>query len=67
MRNPFTEHPHSIGESYFSHFSFAFGLSIEIFTCAISALLHAIFPFLHKESTSKKLRILHYKTKNRTP
>ncbi len=46
MRNPFTEHPHAVGETYGEHLRFAFSFGLLMAWGAIAALVHAVFPFL---------------------
>jgi len=52
MQNPFTNHPHSVGETYFQHFVFAsiFGFRMLIGGCA--CLIHAVFPFWFQKTGS---------------
>lgn len=55
MENPFTQHPHSINESYLEHAYFAgrFGLSMMI--AGFACVIHAIFPFVFKKTASDML------------
>ncbi len=55
MKNIFTEHPHSINETYLQHMKFAaiFGFNMLIGGCA--CLIHAIFPFLFPKTGSDYL------------
>ena len=46
MRNPFTEHPRSVGETYWEHFRFAFAFGWLMTLGAAAALVHSVFPFL---------------------
>ena len=46
MRNPFTEHPHSVNETYFEHLGFALWFGLKMTWGGIAAIVHAVFPFL---------------------
>jgi hypothetical protein len=46
MSNPFTAHPHSVNETYWEHFAFAFGFGVKMGIGALAAVVHAAFPFL---------------------
>jgi len=48
----FTEHPRSVGETYFQHMTSAATFSGRMFTGALCCLLHAIFPFLFERTAS---------------
>lgn len=55
MKNIFTDHPHSIGETYWEHFLFACRFSFGMLLGGFACLIHAIFPFLCKTTASKLL------------
>jgi len=46
MSNPFTAHPHAVGESYAEHLGFAFRFGLKMTLGGVTALVHAVFPFL---------------------
>lgn len=52
MLRAFTDHPASVGESYWQHLAFALGFSFKLFVAAVAALVHAVFPFLFKTTAS---------------
>lgn len=52
MKNIFTQHPHSIGETYFQHMFFALRFSGGMFLCSVACLLHAFFPFIFQKTAS---------------
>ena len=56
MKNPFTRHPHEVGESYFKHMKTAFGYSIKLFGLSIVAFTHGLFPFLFVKTTSDNIK-----------
>ncbi|OGT31807.1 MAG: hypothetical protein A3E87_02405 [Gammaproteobacteria bacterium RIFCSPHIGHO2_12_FULL_35_23] len=53
MRNLFTDHPHSVGETYFQHLYFAVVFSRKLIVAGIACAIHAIFPFVFKTIASK--------------
>jgi len=68
----FTDHPHSVGETYWQHFVSASKISARLGVACISQVAHAIFPFIYPpfksdvESLSIFLEELHpEKRKNR--
>ena len=42
----FTEHPHSVGETYFEHMRFALRFGARMLIGGLAAIVHAVFPFL---------------------
>lgn len=55
----FTEHPKSVGETYFQHMAAAATFGVRMFTGALCCLLHAIFPFLFERTASQIIVELH--------
>ncbi|MBA3662010.1 MAG: hypothetical protein H0W64_09790 [Gammaproteobacteria bacterium] len=55
MKNLFTQHPHSLGESYFVHFKFACVFGFKMMLGGFACLLHSIFPFLFPKTASNIL------------
>jgi hypothetical protein len=55
MKNPFTVHPHSMGESYWKHFFFASLFGCSMLIAGVACILHAIFPFIFKTTGSNML------------
>ena len=58
MKNPFTKHPEEIGETYFQHLWFAGRIAWVAFWVSVTALVHALLPFLFKETASGMLKCL---------
>ena len=58
MRNPFTAHPHDVGESYLQHGAFACRYGARMTCGGIAALLHGVFPFLFQTTGSRITREL---------
>ena len=56
--NPFTKHPHSVGETYLEHFLIAVGVARQLLLAALAALIHALLPFLFPTTASNKIRAL---------
>jgi hypothetical protein len=52
MKNPFTDHPASVGETYFQHLCAASRFSFYLLMAGVSCLIHAFLPFLFKETAS---------------
>ena len=59
MNNPFTKHPHSIGETYIQHMGHALGFGLTFLILTIVAITHAIFPFAFIHTGSNKIKELH--------
>lgn len=55
LKKLFTEHPYSVKETYFEHFCFAFKFASDLFLAAFACFIHAIFPFLFKDTASDKV------------
>lgn len=56
--NPFTAHPHSVGETYTQHFGIAVGVARQLLTAALAAVVHALMPFLFATTASDRIRAL---------
>jgi hypothetical protein len=59
MRNPFTEHPESVGESYVEHMGVAFGFALRLFGAALACFVHGLLPFLFTRTGSTTVTRLH--------
>jgi hypothetical protein len=58
MRNPFTAHPASVGETCGRHFRFALAFGARMTLGGLAAAVHAIFPFLFITTASRALEEL---------
>ena len=58
MKNIFTKHPKSVGESYFKHFFHAIRFSGVLLILSFKALIHAILPFLYETKVSERVKSL---------
>ena len=56
--NPFVVHPHTLGLTYTKHARQAITYAATLATAAIAYLIHAIIPWLHTNTASKKIEIL---------
>ncbi len=61
----FTQHPATVGESYWGHMRFALGFAFWLFVAAGAALLHAIVPAVCETTASRILKRLHAKIESR--
>lgn len=59
MFRAFTDHPESVGETYFEHMHSASWFAMTMFVGGAACLLHAIFPFAFQKSGSRRIRDLY--------
>lgn len=59
MLRAFTQHPQTVGESYFEHLGSAWGFASTMMVGAIACLLHGLFPFAFQSAGSRRIRELH--------
>ena len=65
MKNIFTQHPQSVGETYFQHFRFAGFTGLKLILWGFIAIIHALFPFLFKTYVSSQISTLYHKITKR--
>ena len=65
MANIFTKHPKEVGESYLEHLWAAWKYSFILFLLFLTSLIHSIFPFIFKNTTSTKIIKMAEDLKNR--
>ena len=53
MNNPFTDHPHSVNETYWEHLGFALHFGLKMTWGGIAAIIHAVIPFLFVATAGK--------------
>jgi len=63
--NAFTEHPRSVGESYWRHMGVALSFAGSLLLAAAASLVHAIFPFLCTRTGSGIVMRLHARVMKR--
>lgn len=59
MFKAFTQHPETVGETYFQHLGSAWGFAATMLVGAAACLLHGLFPFAFKTAGSQRIRDLH--------
>lgn len=52
MSNIFTKHPHEVGETYCEHFRYAIRFSFYLLAGGVCCFIHAIFPFVFKDTAT---------------
>lgn len=55
----FTDHPHSVGETYFQHMGVAFSFGWKMLSTGCACLIHGIFPFLFTTRGKETIEELH--------
>jgi hypothetical protein len=65
MKNPFTKHPHSINETYLRHMIEALKYCIQFILLSIMTFVHAVFPFLFVNTSSKLIKKINKHLENR--
>jgi len=53
MRNPFTDHPNTVGETYGEHAVFAARYGFKMTLGGLAAIVHGLFPFLFRTTASR--------------
>lgn len=61
IKQAFTQHPESVGETYFEHLSHACGFGVRMVLGGFACILHGILPFLFVKTGSKQIETLHGK------
>jgi hypothetical protein len=59
LRNLFTEHPATAGETYWQHLGAAWGFSWRLMAASLACLVHALLPFLFVKTGSRAITELH--------
>jgi hypothetical protein len=57
----FSEHPASVGETYWQHQRVAFRFAFDLLVASLAALVHAFLPFLCVKTASRKIDHLHHR------
>jgi|TARA_Y100000356_G_scaffold32932_1_gene24618 TRAP-type mannitol/chloroaromatic compound transport system permease large subunit len=65
MNNPFTKHPHSVGETYLEHMKTALNTTIKIQLVVFIILIHAVFPFLFEQTGGDEIEKINNDLQNR--
>ena len=59
MKNLFTDHPTTVGETYTQHFAHAGGFGVRMVFAGLACIIHAVLPFLFVKTGSNALTVLH--------
>ncbi len=59
LKSLFTDHPASVGESYWQHQAMALSFSLRLLAGAVVCLVHAFLPFLFVKTGSGIITDLH--------
>jgi Family of unknown function (DUF6356) len=59
IKRAFTEHPASVGETYFEHLRRAMGFSVRMVAGGLACFVHALLPWLHTRTGSDTICALH--------
>ena len=58
MRKWFTEHPASVGETYFAHMFTAFSFGGRLLSAGVACLIHGLLPFCFTNTGSSSVKQL---------
>lgn len=53
--NPFTKHPHQVGETYWQHMKAALTIAQLAVVIVWVSLIHSVFPFWYTTAASRKI------------
>jgi hypothetical protein len=59
LAEAFTEHPRSVGESYWEHMGASLSFSGRLLLAGLAALVHSVLPFLLVKTGSRMVSQLH--------
>lgn len=59
MFRAFTEHPESVGETYFEHMGTASWFAMNMFVAGFACAVHALLPFAFQKTGSLRIKLLH--------
>jgi hypothetical protein len=63
--NPFTSHPHEVGETYGEHLATAGRFGLTMVLGGLAVMVHAVLPFLFVNTGSSTMDKLHKRMKRR--
>lgn len=63
----FTQHPHSVGETYAEHAAAAAGFGGVLIAAGLACLVHAVCPWLFERTASGLVARLHARMTRRRP
>jgi hypothetical protein len=59
LKRLFTEHPATVGETYFEHLGSALSFAFDLLAAGAACLIHAFLPFLFLKTGSRKITQLY--------
>lgn len=59
MRRLLTDHPASVGETYFEHMAHASGFGLSMILAGVACIVHALIPAWFVSTGSNTIRRLH--------
>ena len=59
LRQLFTQHPASLGETYTEHMRASLSYAVPLLGAALAAFVHALLPFLFQTTASQTVRRLY--------
>jgi len=65
MKNFFTTHPKSVGETYFQHLRFALSTGLRLILMGFVAVIHGILPFTFQNYVSIRIKALYHEITTR--
>jgi hypothetical protein len=63
----FTEHPHSVGETYGEHLKVASSFGFALIGAGLASLLHGLCPWLFQSTGSRTIKRLYHRLTGRGP
>ena len=70
LRDRFTQHPHSINETYPEHLRYASMMGLRLVFAGMACIIHSIFPFWFEKTGSNAVKAIHEEMiarQNKTP
>ncbi|MFZ5670307.1 MAG: DUF6356 family protein [Pseudomonadota bacterium] len=63
----FTEHPHSVGETYGEHFQVATRFGGKLVAAGVCSIVHGFFPWMFETTGSRTVKTLYHQITGRGP
>lgn len=63
----FTEHPHSVDETYGEHFGVATKFGFSLIGAGVASVLHGVFPWMFQTTGSRTVKKLYHQLTGRGP
>ncbi len=65
--NPFTQHPHAVGESYRQHLGVATSFGSTMILAGLASVIHGLCPWLFQTTGSRTVKRLYNRLTGRGP